>query len=79
MKSLLRCVLVASVACLAACASQAPMRYAESPAASPGPETAQDLEYMAAVEYVARRRGVQVRWVNPPLKPAIAVAAHASD
>lgn len=79
MKRLLRCVLSASLACLAGCASQAPMRYAESPATAPAPETVRDVEYMAAVEHVARRRGVQVRWVNPPLKPAIAVAAHTGD
>ena len=51
------------------------MRYAESPAAL-APETVRDVEYMAAVEHVARR---PVRWVNPPLKPAIAVAAHTGD
>lgn len=26
----------------------------------------QDGEYVAAVEYVAKRRGVKVLWVNPP-------------
>lgn len=29
-----------------------------------------DARYIATVEYVARRRGVEVVWVNPPRKRA---------
>lgn len=28
----------------------------------------QDTEYIAAVEQIAQRRGVEVKWVNPPTK-----------
>jgi lipoprotein NlpI len=28
----------------------------------------QDAEYVTLVEHIARRRGIQVEWVNPPSK-----------
>lgn len=58
---------------LSACAStSAPL------ATAPQPETAvvatndgksqEDLRYMSQVERIAKRRGVRVQWVNPPMK-----------
>ena len=40
---------------------------AEPQVVSPTGE-AVDQAYMASVEYVAKQRGVEVHWVNPPLK-----------
>lgn len=72
MNSLLRCGIVAfSALGLAACASQSP-RYepsvSQTSAQPPGYE--RDAAYIATVEHIARRRGVGVQWVNPPLRRA---------
>jgi len=76
MNSLLRCCIVAAAALgAAACASQGYSGYA-SPAASPDlVEYQRDVEYTAAVEKVARRRGVEVQWVNPPVKRVVVASA----
>lgn len=60
---------VLSVLLLPACAgTQQTAR--STPAAQPQNQTVitTDSEYVAYVERVARRRGIQVNWVNPPLK-----------
>ena len=69
MNSLLRCCIVAvPVLGASACASQGYPGYAPS-AASQAPLGYQpDREYTAAVERAARHRGIDVRWVNPPVK-----------
>lgn len=73
MKTSLQAALVAaSAVLLAACASSGGLAKAPpGPAQSRG-TVAVDSEYMAIVEQVANRRGVQVRWFNPPLKHAAA-------
>ncbi|MBB5015654.1 hypothetical protein [Rehaibacterium terrae] len=55
-------LMVAALASLAACAGRGELRATEQQTAS----LRQDAEYIAAVERIARRRGVQVYWVNPP-------------
>lgn len=51
------------VAALAGCATTS------EAALAPGEEkVVSDAEYMAAVERIAKRRGIIVRWVNPPSK-----------
>lgn len=58
---------VVSVGSVAGCAS---MR-GESGYTAPKPAPTmldQDVEYIAAVEEIARRRGTEVKWVNPPTK-----------
>jgi hypothetical protein len=43
--------------------------YAPSPAPTTGTRVIeQDHAYMQQVEHVARRRGIGVTWVNPPMK-----------
>ena len=77
MNTLLRCcILCATALLLAACASHGTMRHQPAAAAAPTASDGlqQDARYMQAVEYVARRRGVEVRWVNPPLKRMVASA-----
>lgn len=61
-------VSVVAVAVLAGCAStQQPV--ARAPAAQMDQANSTvDRDYMAAVQYVADKRGVNVRWVNPPTK-----------
>ena len=63
-------VLSASVLCLAACASSggttsytpsAQQTYADT-------RMSNDELYMARVEAAARRRGIDLTWVNPPRK-----------
>jgi hypothetical protein len=49
---------------LAGCATN--QEYAASPA-RPGSVVADDA-YVAAVERLARMRGIQVQWVNPPTR-----------
>lgn len=69
MNTLLRCCTLGAMAAgLAACASHGTMRQpaATTATAATGPEM--DAEYVQLVEYFARRRGVDVRWVNPPTK-----------
>lgn len=73
MSSLLRTAAIASSCLLAACASQTP-RTAQAPAASPriatasAPRIVTDATYVARVEREARRRGLDVEWINPPLR-----------
>lgn len=68
----LLCTIVSMCALgLAACAStQGGAGYGAAPA---GPQSSQemferDAAYMAYVERTARMRGIDVRWVNPPIK-----------
>ncbi len=73
MNALLRLVPLGIVAVVATgCASShrladAP-RPAQPPATAAGSDIQTDAVYVATVEYIARRRGVEVVWVNPPLK-----------
>lgn len=61
-------VLAISVSGLAACAStQHTVSQPSPPAARPG-SISNDSAYIARVEQIARRRGIQVTWVNPPGK-----------
>lgn len=56
---------------LSACASTQDRRAYVEPerTLSPGEvRYAQDVEYMAYVERIARRRGITVQWVHPPTK-----------
>lgn len=57
-----------AVAGLAACAGTHSLARADAkPEARPATtQVVGDAEYVAAVEYIARRRGVEVHWVNPP-------------
>ncbi|MEZ0472067.1 hypothetical protein [Luteimonas salinilitoris] len=71
MNRLLLCTIVSMCALgLAACAStQGGAGYG----AAPGPQPTQkiferDAAYIAYVERTARMRGIDVRWVNPPVK-----------
>lgn len=69
MNRLFQAVLVASATlALSACASSGGMASAPGPAAGMqhGERILTDGAYVAAVEQVARNRGVQVQWVNPP-------------
>lgn len=64
-------VLVAAALGLAACASHGGMTsHAPAAAATAGSDShyARDVAYIATVEKVARRRGVGVHWVNPPVR-----------
>lgn len=62
MKTLLRMVLVASLVILAAgCASGG-----SSYAGTKSSHFAVDQVYVTHVEAIARKRGVDVHWVNPP-------------
>lgn len=73
MSSLLRTAAIASSCLLAACASQTP-RTAQAPAEAPrlidasSPRIVTDSTYVARVEREARRRGLDVEWINPPLR-----------
>jgi hypothetical protein len=71
MKALLRLgIATVAVAGLSACASTHQWT-AATDKATQQPVQAHyegDLQYVAAVEHIARRRGVQVRWVNAPLR-----------
>ena len=81
MKTSLQAALVAASAILlAACASSGGLAKAPAqPQAQPSDTITTDAEYMALVERVARRRGVTIRWFNPPVKHAAAVADAGSD
>src|SRR5690606_28995817 len=71
MNSLLRCCIVAvAVLGAAACASHGYSGYAPAVSGNTSGEFTRDTDYTAAVEQLARRRGVDVRWVNPPVKRA---------
>ena len=52
---------------LAACATTGHDIAQSPPQATPGTIDA-DSEYMGRVEQIARRRGIEVQWVNPPTK-----------
>ena len=82
MNTLFRCSIgCAAALLLTACASHGTMRHQPAAAAAPTASDGlqQDPRYMQAVEYVARRRGVEVRWVNPPLKRMVASADSGPD
>ena len=71
MKTVLRSALVAApVVLLAACATSSGGMVSSPPAQLPAPpdRIVQDAEYVVVVERVARRRGLEVHWVNPPLR-----------
>ncbi|TDK24991.1 hypothetical protein E2F46_07400 [Luteimonas aestuarii] len=71
MKTFLRsAIATVSVAALAACTSSHQLATAPGPAAQPALDGHYqgDVRYIAAVEHIARKRGVQVRWVNPPVR-----------
>jgi len=65
-------VLSTAAILLAACASTSEQAsYAPQPqGAYPETRITTDDVYMARVEYLARRRGVHLTWVNPPTKIA---------
>ena len=58
---------VAPLLLVAGCASTQNAAYSERPAQS-HEITSQDSEYVALVESIAKQRGTQVVWVNPPKK-----------
>lgn len=67
MKIVARTALAMAVAALAACATTSETAY--QPAAAESHATIDnDYQYMARVEQVARRRNIDVQWVNPPVK-----------
>ncbi|GGK10268.1 hypothetical protein [Luteimonas terricola] len=70
MKTRTQAALIAtSAVLLAACASGGGMASKAAPQPYQAPDhVVQDAEYVAIVERVARRRGVSVRWFNPPTK-----------
>ena len=72
MKSIVRCVSILLPALLlTACASTPKEAAAPQPATSSPVSVhtiSKDEAYIAYVERTARRRGIQVMWVNPPDK-----------
>lgn len=75
MKASLQAALIATSALLlAACASSGGIAKAPAQPYQAPDQVVTDAEYMAIVERVARRRGVSVRWFNPPVKHVEAVA-----
>ncbi|MGY0561458.1 hypothetical protein ACW7G2_12160 [Luteimonas sp. A277] len=76
MKGLLRSCFIIAASGLAACASQADMRLA-APVATTTIQSdvfRNDAAYISGVERIARRRGVEVHWIHPPLlRPDTAV------
>lgn len=71
MKALLRPVLsIAPILLLASCASTHELSRSTQPAAAPTSETPMTPEdmYVARIQAIAMRRGVQVVWVNRPQK-----------
>ena len=81
MNTLFRCSIgCAAALLLPACASHGTLRHQPAAAAAAAADgLPQAVRYMQAVEYVARRRGVEVRWVNPPLKRMVASADSGPD
>lgn len=62
-------VLSVSLLGLAACASSGGATGYDTPSRQYAQtDVDSDRQYMARVEAAARRRGVEVRWVNPPRK-----------
>lgn len=65
-------IVLLSVAGLAACATTD-----QTAEVSPGTRTiVTDEAYIGAVEQIARRRGIEVMWVNPPITVETMVAQH---
>lgn len=64
------CAVAAVTVLLTGCATtSASTAYAPAPAPAAGQRVIeQDHAYMQQVEQVARRRGIGVTWVNPPMK-----------
>lgn len=80
MKTLLRITALSlGLLLLVGCASTQKTTYRDAPSSRPQQQimeyTGHDARYMAMVEDMARERGIQVVWVNPPRKQAPAVAA----
>lgn len=72
MQSFFRIAAVASALAAAGCASQSP-RLAVAPAPAPvesARSIAVDSAYVGRVNQTAQRRGLDVRWINPPLRRA---------
>lgn len=76
MNAVLRSTMLAAVVvAVSACAStREPAAAASAPVVQPATDVV-DARYMATVEYLAGKRGVSVRWVNPPIKRAATVAS----
>ncbi len=70
MKSMIRlATLVAATCLLAACASSQERASYSAPQRVEAPGAiVTDTEYVAAVERIARRRGIYLQWVNVPTK-----------
>lgn len=64
MKTGIRLLLPLAAACLLASCTSMDDRGAAAPSGEV--RTVNDAEYIAVVEHMAARRGVQVHWVNPP-------------
>lgn len=65
MKALLRIAAISfAVMLLGACAGTREMTSTGAPASQP--ELTSEQLYMAHVERIARRRGIDLTWVNPP-------------
>ena len=60
---------------LVGCASTQKTTYRDAPPPQTAGYTEADARYMSIVEGMARQRGIQVVWVNPPKKKAPTVAA----
>lgn len=74
MNGLLRCCFSAAAFLgLAACTSTGPTSPEPSASAAPAGryQADMDAEYVAVVEHFARRRGIVVKWVNPPPRRAV--------
>lgn len=70
MQSLLRTAVVLSVLAAAGCATHTP-RPTGAPVrelATQGQRIAVDDDYVGRVNQKAQRRGLQVQWVNPPMR-----------
>ncbi|MDR6842435.1 hypothetical protein [Pseudoxanthomonas sacheonensis] len=77
MKTLLRITALSlGLLLLVGCASTQKTTYRDTvPKQQVMEYTGHDARYMAMVEEMAKERGIQVVWVNPPRKHAPAVAA----
>ena len=61
-------LVVACIAGLASCATTESAGYRAADAPAGQSKSAVNTEYVAAVEAMARRSGVEVHWVNTPKK-----------
>ena len=76
MKTLLRITsLSLGLLLLVGCASTQKTTYRDAPQQEVVGYSGHDARYMSIVEGMARQRGIQVVWVNPPRKKAPTVAA----